>query len=53
MVDYFVSEDKHFPVRTEQTERFHQKVRVMISGTFLREVMGWTGDRLEQARKRN
>jgi predicted nucleic acid-binding protein len=51
-VDYFVSEDKHFTVRTEQTEPFHRKVRVLIAGTFLREVMGWTGEQLDQAKQR-
>ena len=51
-VDYFVSEDKHFTLRTPQTEPFHQSVRVMLSGTFLREVMGWTGKQLDAAKKR-
>ena len=51
-VDYFVSEDKHFTVRSEQTEQFHQKVRVRIAGTFVREVIGWTGEELDEAKKR-
>lgn len=51
-VDYFVSEDKHFTARTSATAPFHKKVRVMVSGTFLREVMGWTHDELERARER-
>jgi predicted nucleic acid-binding protein len=51
-VDFFVSEDKHFTIANESSAQFHQKVRVMISGTFLREVMGWSGDRLDQVKKR-
>jgi predicted nucleic acid-binding protein len=51
-VDYFVSEDKHFTVRKGATEQFHKKVRVMLSGTFLREVMGWTHDDLEKVKAR-
>jgi uncharacterized protein len=50
-VDYFVTEDKHFTVRTPQTEEFHGSVRVMLSGTFLREVMGWSGEELDSAKK--
>jgi predicted nucleic acid-binding protein len=51
-VDYFVSEDKHFSAANETTADFHKKVRVMISGTFLREVMGWSSEQLDLARKR-
>lgn len=49
-VDYFVSEDKHFTDKTEQTTLLHQRLKVMLSGTFLREVMKWTSEQLEQVR---
>ncbi|UCC89240.1 MAG: hypothetical protein JSV81_08005 [Anaerolineales bacterium] len=51
-VDYFVSEDKDFTVRDKTTARLHQKLEVMLPGTFLRQVMGWTGQELEGIRKR-
>lgn len=51
-VDYFVSEDKDFTARDQTTARLHQKITVMLPGTFLRQVMGWTGEELEAIRNR-
>ncbi len=51
-VDYFVSEDKDFTARDETTVRLHQRLNVRLSGTFLREVLGWSSDELEQVRQR-
>jgi len=52
-VDYFVSEDKHFTQKSEQTAALHQRLNIMLSGTFLREVMQWTGEQLDEVRVRN
>jgi predicted nucleic acid-binding protein len=64
-VDFFVSEDKdftardqttaklhHFTARDQTTARLHQELTVMLSGTFLHHVMGWTGEELEAVRNR-
>ena len=51
-VDYFISEDKHFTTKDAARAEFHRKVKVMLSGTFLREVMDWTSEQLEKVRKR-
>ena len=51
-VDYLVSEDKDLTVQDETTARLRQVLRVMISGTFLREVMGWSSENLEIVRHR-
>jgi hypothetical protein len=52
-VDYFVSEDKHFTEKSEQTAALHQRLNIMLSGTFLREVMKWTSEQLEDVRGRD
>lgn len=52
-VDYLVSEDKDLTVQDDTTARMRQKLTVMISGTFLREVMGWSSEDLERIRQRN
>ncbi len=52
-VDYLVSEDKDLTVQDETTEELRKRLRVLLSGTFLREALGWTGDDLEQLRGRN
>lgn len=49
-VDCFVSEDKHFTEKSEQTAALHQRLNIMLSGTFLREVMKWTSAQLEEVR---
>jgi predicted nucleic acid-binding protein len=51
-VDYLVSEDKDLTVQDETTEKLRQKLTVLLSGTFLREVMGWTSQDLEMIRQR-
>ena len=51
-VDYLVSQDKHFTEQTEATARLHEKLTIKLSGTFLREVMGWSSEDLEKVRKK-
>ena len=51
-VDYLVSEDKDLTDRDETTARLREKLTVVLSGTFLRQVMGWTSDELEAVRNR-
>ena len=52
-VDYLVSQDKDLTVRDETTAALRKQVQVMIAGTFLREVLGWTSEELEAIRHRN
>ncbi len=51
-VDYIVSEDKDLSAHDETTAELRKHVKVLISGTFLRVVMAWTGDQLEAIRHR-
>ncbi len=51
-VDYLVSEDKDLTIRDESTAELRRHVKVLLSGTFLREVMGWTSEELEAIRHR-
>ena len=51
-VDYLVSEDKDFTTLDETTAELRRHVQVMLSGTFLREVMGWSSEQLEAIRHR-
>ncbi len=51
-VDYLVSEDKDLTVQDETTAELRRHLKVLLSGTFLREVMGWTSDDLESIRHR-
>ena len=51
-VDYLVSEDKDLTVRDKTTEELRRHLKVYISGTFLREVLGWSSNELEVARRR-
>lgn len=51
-VDYFISEDRDFTDRNQTTALLHEQLTVLLSGTFLRGVMGWTSDELEQVRGR-
>ena len=51
-VDYLVSEDKDLTDPGETTEQLHEQLNVLISGTFLREVMGWPSDEIEEVRGR-
>ena len=52
-VDYMVSEDKDLTAKDETTEKLREHLTVMLSGTFLREVLGWTSEELEAIRSRN
>ena len=52
-VDYLVSEDKDLTAHDTTTELFHDRLTVLLPGTFLREVLGWTGDALERLRGRS
>ncbi len=51
-VDYLVSEDKDLTIQDESTAELRRHVKVLISGTFLREVMGWSSEELEKIRHR-
>lgn len=51
-VDYLVSEDKDFTAQDETTTELRRHLKIMLSGTFLREVMGWTSEQLEAIRHR-
>lgn len=50
--DFLVSEDKDLTVEDETTAKLRRHLKVLISGTFLREVMGWSSERLESIRHR-
>ena len=51
-VDYLVSEDKDFTAHHETTTQLHRKLDVLLPGTFLRQVLGWTSEELEEIRHR-
>ncbi|MCI0613268.1 type II toxin-antitoxin system VapC family toxin [bacterium] len=51
-VEYMVSEDKDFTTQDETTAELRRHFKIMLSGTFLREVMGWTSEQLESVRHR-
>jgi len=51
-VDYLVSEDKDLTSSDETTAKLRERLKVLLSGTFLRQVMGWTSADLEQVRGR-
>ena len=50
--DYLVSKDKDLSAQDESTEELRRHIQVLISGTFLREVMGWRSKDLEKIRRR-
>jgi len=52
-VDYLVSEDKDLTAQDATTALLHQKLAAQLSGTFLREVRGWSSEELERTRNRN
>ena len=52
-VDCLVSEDKDLTAQDETTAKLRQELKVYLSGTFLREMMGWTSEELEVIRKRS
>jgi predicted nucleic acid-binding protein len=51
-VDYLVSEDKDLTAHDSTTAELRERLTVLLSGTFLREVLGWTTEQLEQLRGR-
>jgi predicted nucleic acid-binding protein len=51
-VDYILSEDKDLTTQDETTAELRRHLKVLLSGTFLREVMGWTSEELETIRHR-
>lgn len=51
-VDYLVSEDKDLTAVDETTAELHRYIKPLISGTFLRQVMGWSHEELEAVRGR-
>jgi hypothetical protein len=51
-VDYLVSEDKDLTVIDETTSRLRQTLKVLISGTFLHDVIGWSREDLDKIRQR-
>jgi predicted nucleic acid-binding protein len=51
--DYLISEDKDMTTRDATTTVLRQKLTVLLSGTFLREVMGWSSERLASIRHRS
>ena len=48
-VDYFVSEDKDY---TAPGQPIQERLRVLLPGTFLNQVMGWSHEELERIRRR-
>lgn len=52
-VDCLVSEDKDFTARDRSTDKLHKQLHVLLSGAFLRQVMGWTSEELEAIRHRD
>jgi len=51
-VDYLVSEDKDLTSSDVTTAKLREQLRVLLSGTFLRQVMGWASADLERVRGR-
>ena len=52
-VDYLVTNDKDLTAQDETTAVLREKIRPIIVGRFLREVMGWESEQLERIRRRN
>ena len=52
-VEYLVSEDKDLTAHDETTAELRQRLVVLLPGTFLRQILGWSGEQLEQLRGRN
>jgi hypothetical protein len=51
-VDYLVSEDKDLTAHDETTAKLDRQLTVLLPGTFLRQVLGWTSEELEEIRHR-
>jgi chemotaxis signal transduction protein len=48
-----ISEDKDFTIQDKSTEELRRHLKIMLTGTFLREVIGLTSEELERIRHRN
>jgi rRNA-processing protein FCF1 len=51
-VDIFVTNDRDFTDRGATSPKFAEQVRVLLAAVFLRDILGWTPDRLEAIRYR-
>jgi len=52
-VDYFVTYDKDFTDESHTTREVREAIHgILLPPVFLREVMGWTSEELEQVRRR-
>jgi predicted nucleic acid-binding protein len=51
-VDVFVTNDRDFTDPYATAAHFREHVGVMLPAVFLRDIMGWTSERLEQIRYR-
>ena len=53
-VDYFVTYDRDFTDEDETTERVRKAIPgIILPPVFLRDVMGWTSEQLEEIRNRD
>ena len=52
-VDYLLTQDKDFTDEDDSTKKVRQLLTIILPGTFLREYMGWTSERLEAIRQRH
>jgi predicted nucleic acid-binding protein len=52
-VAYLISEDKDLTAQDATTAALRQKLTVQLPGTFLRQVVGWSSERLERIRHRS
>ena len=51
-VDIFVSSDRDFTEPTATAPRFRSRIRVLLPAIFLRDVLGWSSEALEEIRNR-
>lgn len=51
-VQCFVTNDQDWTVKDKTTAQLHRRLRVLLPAVFLRDMMGWTSETLEQARHR-
>ncbi|MFQ6099879.1 MAG: putative toxin-antitoxin system toxin component, PIN family [Anaerolineae bacterium] len=51
-VDYFVTNDRDLTVQDETTAQLRRRLKAMLVGTFLHQVMGWSQEELEAVRGR-
>jgi predicted nucleic acid-binding protein len=51
-VDLFITQDRDFTDQDESTYELHQRLTILLPGTFLREYMGKASEELEALRLR-